>query len=309
MDADTPTTAPITREQQARLLRLATNASVAVALTLIAAKGLAWSATGAVSLLAALLDSVLDAAASLLNLFAVRYALAPADREHRFGHGKAESLAALGQAMLIIVSGLFLVRAAIARLADPQPVAAIDTGVAVLLFSIVATLGLVTLQRYVIRRTHSAAIRADALHYQVDLLSNGAVLVAIGLAHAGWHMADPLLALGIAVYLLLSTRAILAQALNELLDRELPEAQRQAIIAAGREHPQVLGVHDVRTRRSGRTEIVQMHIELDGSLPLDTAHGVAVEVEEAIKARLPNADIVIHQDPVGVREPRRWTQD
>jgi len=290
------------------LLRLATRASVTVAVLLIAAKAIAYASTGAVSILASLIDSSMDAVASLVNLLAVRYALVPADREHRFGHGKAEALAALGQCLLIILSSLYLASEAVGRLRDPQPVEAVGAGIVVMLISLAATAGLLLLLHYVVRRTHSAAIRADALHYRGDLLGNSAVLLALFLSQAGVQGADPVLALAIAVYLIASTRGILSQSLDELLDRELPAQQRDAIIATARAHPRVHGVHGVRTRRSGRNRIVQMHIELDDELPLREAHDIADEVEYAIRREHPGSDVVIHQDPVGLMETHPFTR-
>ena len=292
-------------QDEARLLRLATRASVAVALTLIVAKGAAWAGTGAVSLLASLIDSLMDAAASLLNLLAVRYALTPADREHRFGHGKAEALAALAQALLVIGSSVYLISEALGRLRQPQPLQSVDAGIVVMLLSLAATAGLLLLFRHVIRRTQSAAIRADALHYRGDLLGNTAVLAALLLSQAGWPGADPLFAIAIAVYLILCTRPILRQAFDELLDRELPAAERDAIIETARSQPQVQGVHGVRTRRSGR---LQMHIELDGGMTLSEAHRVADAVESAIGRAHPGTDVAIHQDPAGLQESHPWAQ-
>jgi ferrous-iron efflux pump FieF len=228
----------------------------------------------------------------------------PADHEHRFGHGKAESLAGLFQALFIVASSAFLIHEAVHRFIEPAPIAHAGLGVAVMVFSLVATTALVTFQRHVIRRTQSAAIKADSLHYQADLLGNAAVLLALLLAQWGWLTADPLLALCIAAYLLFATREIIGQALNELLDRELPEPQRLKILQAAGNHPRVLGVHDLRSRRSGRMVIIQLHIELDDDMPLVEAHRIADEVEAAIKAEIRGADVVIHQDPVGVVERR-----
>lgn len=301
--------APLPSDEQARLLRRATAASVSVAVILIVAKSAAYATTGAVSLLASLVDSLMDAAASLTNLLAVRYALVPADREHRFGHGKAESLAALGQALLILGSSAYLIWQAGLRLAAPKPPEAVAAGIAVMLFSLVATGGLLLLLRHTILRTQSAAIKADALHYRADLLGNSAVLAALWLAQLGVTWADPVLAIVIALYLIVSTREIISQALNELLDRELPESQRQAILASARAHPQVHDVHDMRTRSAGRIPFIQLHIELDGDLSLREAHRVAHEVETEIRRQQPDADVVIHQDPRGIDEPQRWVHD
>jgi ferrous-iron efflux pump FieF len=304
MPATTPQQKPIAPAEAARLLRLATSASVAVAVTLIMAKTLAYLQTGSVSILASLVDSLMDSGASLLNLFAVRYALAPADRKHRFGHGKAESISALAQSALIILSGIYLLVEALRRLQSPRELPTLELGIAVMLFTIVMTMALLALQGYVIRRTHSAAIRADALHYRTDLLTNSAVILALVLAHWGWTALDPLFAAGIAVYILLSARRIMGDAFNELLDRELPEPQRQLIHEAANRHPAVHGIHDLRTRSAGRVDFVELHLELDGDMPLRQAHQIADEVAAAIRRALPGADVVIHQDPAGLRERR-----
>jgi ferrous-iron efflux pump FieF len=246
----------------------------------------------------------MDSGASLLNLVAVRYALAPADRKHRFGHGKAESISALAQSALIILSGIYLLVEALRRLQSPRELPTLELGIAVMLFTIVMTLALLALQGYVIRRTHSAAIRADALHYRTDLLTNSAVILALVLAQWGWTGMDPLFAAGIAVYILLSARRIMADAFNELLDRELPEPQRQLIHETANRHPAVHGIHDLRTRSAGRVDFVELHLELDGDMPLRQAHHIADEVAAAIRRALPGADVVIHQDPAGLRERR-----
>jgi ferrous-iron efflux pump FieF len=292
-----------------RLLLLATRASVLTALVLIAGKAVAWLLTGSVSVLASLVDSMLDAAASIINLLAVRYALAPPDDEHRFGHGKAEALAGLGQATFIAGSSVFLVLQAVERLLHPQPLQDVTVAVAVMLFAIAATAILVQIQRYVIRHTHSTAIRADSLHYLTDLLTNLSTLLALGLAVFGWTGADPLFALGIAVYILYSAWQIGYEAVELLMDRELPTPDQERVYAIARSQPLVQGVHDVRTRRSGQTYFIQLHLEMDPTLPLVQAHAVADEVYLSLRSAFPNADVLIHEDPAGVEdiEHRQWT--
>lgn len=288
--------------EHARLLRLATNLSVTVAAILIVAKGYAWWQTDSVAVLASLVDSLMDAGASLLNLFAVRYALAPADASHRWGHGKAEAIAGLGQGVFIVASGLFLVSEAVQRLAHPEPLAAFSTGVAVMVLTIALTAGLVAVQGYVIKRTRSPAIRADSLHYRTDLLTNAAVLAALVLAQFGWSGTDPLFALGVAAYTLKAAWDIITDATSELLDQELPETKREQIIGIASAHPRVLGVHDLRTRSAGRVDFVELHLELDDHMPLMVAHQVSDDVEGAIMATLPQADVMIHLDPVSLAE-------
>jgi len=292
----------VSNEESVRLLRLATHLSVSVALVLIIAKGYAWWATDSVAILASLVDSLRDAGASLLNLFAVRYALTPADASHRWGHGKAEAIAGLGQGVFIVGSGLFLVTEAVSRLLYPAPVAAFSVGIGVMVLTITLTAALVAVQSYVIRRTRSAAIRADSLHYRADLFTNAAVLVALALAHFGWPGVDPLFALAVAGYTLKAAWDIIRDAVSELLDQELPEARRQEIIDIASAHPRVRGVHDLRTRSAGRVDFIELHLELDDHMPLMVAHEVSDAVEEAIIEAIPQADVMIHLDPVSLSE-------
>lgn len=282
-----------------RLLRLATYASVATATVLIAAKVTAWFATGSVSVLASLVDSIMDVGASLINLFAVRYSLMPADREHRFGHGKAEALAGLGQATFIAGSAIFLILHAVDRLVEPVAIEHVAEGSAVMGFAIVMTLALLSVQRYVIRRTGSTAIRADALHYATDLATNAATLLALLLAAYGFSGLDPVFGLAIAAYILYSASRIGRDAVNLLMDRELPEAEREEIKRVVDGTPGVLGIHGLRTWQSGQRKVIQMHLELDPDLPLADAHRIAVNVEQRLLEREPEADITIHQDPAG----------
>jgi len=282
----------------ARLLRLATWSSVVTACVLIVAKLLAWWVTGSVSLLASLVDSLMDAGASVINLFAVRYSLMPADDEHRFGHGKAESIAGLTQATFIGGSAAFLMLHAVERLQHPRPLEDVGVGIAVMAFSIAATLVLLGIQRHVIRRTRSTAIRADSLHYATDLATNLSIVVALVLASHGWPGLDPVFAIGIAVYIAYGAWRIGLEAFHQLMDRELPDAERAEIKRIALAHANVAGIHGLRTRRSGQSEQIQLHLELDGSMTLDRAHAIADAVEQAIRSAYPLADVLIHQDPV-----------
>ena len=294
-------------QESARLMRLATYASVSVALVLIAAKLVAWQVSGSVSLLATLVDSGLDALASLVNLFAVRHALSPADNEHRFGHGKAEALAGLGQAALITGSSLFLINESLQRMLAPVAMESFQLGMWVMVFSIVMTLLLLNFQRHVIRRTDSTAIRADALHYRTDLLVNASVLLALALSNWGWPGFDALFAMAIAFYILYSAWEIISHAFDHLMDRELPDEDREVIERTVLAHPEVRGFHDLRTRRSGTAAFVQMHIELDDDLSLLEAHRIADEVEVEVVRVCPGAEVIIHPDPLSVIgvEPRQ----
>ena len=301
----TASTRPAHSAEAARLMRLATYASVATAAVLIAVKLVAWLYTDSVSLLSTLIDSVLDALASLINLLAVRHALMPADREHRFGHGKAEPLAALGQATFISGSALFLVFEAGHRLFTPVPIAHTGFGIGVMVFAILATFVLTRLQAYVVRETGSIAIQADSLHYLGDLLVNGSVILALLLvSQLGWVWADPIFGLGIAAYILYNAWLIARGAYDMLMDRELPDEDRQQIKDIVNAHPAVIGLHDLRTRASGRDTFIQIHLELDGEMTLLRSHEIADEVEARLHEAFPGAEVIIHQDPHGVEEPR-----
>ncbi|EKN4774055.1 CDF family cation-efflux transporter FieF [Yersinia enterocolitica] len=286
--------------QYARLVKAAALSATVLASILLIIKIFAWWHTGSVSLLAALVDSLVDLAASLTNLFVVRYSLQPADEEHTFGHGKAESLAALAQSMFISGSALFLFLTGFQHLASPEPLQDPGLGIWVTLIALFSTLILVTFQRWVVRKTQSQAIRADMLHYQSDVMMNGAILIALALSWYGVHRADALFALGIGVYILYSALRMGYEAVQALLDRALPDDERQEIINIVTSWPGVIGAHDLRTRQSGPTRFIQLHLEMEDMLPLMEAHILADQVERALLHRFPGADILIHQDPTAV---------
>jgi ferrous-iron efflux pump FieF len=294
------TQASQSQEETAKLLRLATYASTSVAIVLIAAKLFAWAASDSVSLLATLIDSMLDAVASIINLVAVRHALTPADKEHRFGHGKAEALAGLSQSLFIAGSAGYLLIEAWQRVIQPSAVESVELGIFVMAISIVATMLLLAFQRHVIKKTNSTAIRADALHYRTDLMVNGSVIVALLLANAGWPGFDGLFAGAIAIYILFSARGIIVTSYDHLMDRELPDEDRQKIKALVMQHPKARGLHDLRSRHSGTMTFIQLHLELDGDLSLMAAHKISDEVERSIVNAFPGSEILIHIDPKSV---------
>jgi len=289
--------------QRAWLLRSATVASIAVALVLVLAKAWAWRMTGSVSVLSSLADSMLDVLASGLTFWAVRYSLSPADAEHRFGHGKSEGLAALVQGLIIAGSGFFVGREAIGRLMAPQPIERPEVGLLVIIASTFATVLLVGYQRYVGRRTRSLAINADAMHYTADILVNLSVGAAVVLtAWTGWRLMDPVVGLGVAAYILLGAFRMAAQSLDILLDREIPDDDRQRVRDIALAHPDVLGLHDMRTRLGGSHYIVQFHLDLPREISLWRSHEILDEVEERIRGEYPGCEIIIHADPQGIAE-------
>ena len=304
MDLATPVKAKTDRAlRNERLVRSATYASVSVATLLIAIKTGAYFTTNSVALLSSLIDSLLDIVASVVTLFAVRHAQTPADREHRFGHGKAEALAALAQSAFIIGSAVLLLFEAGNRLIHPRAIERPEIGMYVIGASILITLGLVGYQRWVVRQTDSMAINADSLHYRADLLLNAAVLVAIVLSGwLGWVYADPIFGALIAGYIAFNAWRIVREALDMLMDRELPSEDRANILAIANKHPEARHIHDLKTRRSGSTLFIQLHLEMDPDLSLLRAHEIADEVEAALQQAYPDAEIMIHQDPEGVEE-------
>jgi len=292
-------------DQVGALMKLATYASVAVATVLIVAKAAAWVLTDSVSMLSTLIDSLLDVGASLVNLVAVRHALEPADKEHRFGHGKAEALAGLAQAAFIAGSAMFLVVQAGERLVNPRYVVNTEIGHGVMVLAVVLTIALVAFQHYVVRKTGSIAITADSAHYQMDVLVNIGVIVSLLLvSELGFVWADPIFAIAIAGYIVWGAWQIGVAAMNMLMDRELPDADRQRIREIALAHPSVLGVHDLRTRSSGNQVFVQMHLEMNGDITLHDAHVISDQVEASIMKVFPSAEVLIHEDPEGINEQR-----
>ena len=284
-------------DKNASLLRLATSASVATAIVLIGIKFTAWFLTGSLSVLASLIDSFMDAIASVINLLAVRYSLKSADDDHSFGHGKAEALAGLGQSCFIAGSGLILIMHAAEKLTTPSTLQKVGVGISVMSISICVTVVLLAIQRYVIKKTKSTAIRADSVHYATDLLTNASTILALFLAGLGWQYADPVFSILIALIILRSAWTIGNDAVHLLMDKQLPEEMLVQILETARNNKFVQDVHDLRTRQSGQTPIIQLHLDLSGEMPLTEAHSVAKEVEKKLLNIFPNADIIIHQDP------------
>jgi ferrous-iron efflux pump FieF len=286
-------------------MRLASLASVGAALLLIALKFGAFLETGSVSLLSTLFDSALDAAASIVNLIAVRHALVPPDAEHRFGHGKAEPLASLVQVAFILGSSIVLLTEVVDHFVTPQQVTAPEVGIGVMVISLIVTGLLVLFQRHVVRSTGSIAIKSDQTHYASDFLVNGSVIVALVLsAYFDRWWIDPAMGLVIAIYIASSAIKVGKTALDMLMDREMDEADRTRIMEIARAHPQVLNLHDLRTRAAGRDRFIQFHLELDGALSLSDAHRISDAVETEVRAAFPGAEVIIHEDPAGVVEQR-----
>ncbi|MCE2987235.1 MAG: cation diffusion facilitator family transporter [Phenylobacterium sp.] len=291
-------------DRAAALTRGVTLMSVGVAALLVTAKAAAWLASGSVALLASLADSSLDLLASTLTFFAVRYAAVPPDDDHRFGHGKAEAFASLMQAGLVFASAALVGQEAIRSLLNPQPLEAGGWALAVMVLSTVMTFVLISAQTWVLKRTQSVAVSGDRAHYASDLASNMAALAGIGAsAWLGLAGLDGAAALLIAVLLLWGAIGVFREAAVQLMDQELPAADRARIVDLVTRDPRLTDVHQLRTRASGPYVHMQMHVDLDPLLTLEDAHRVIVEAERRLLEAFPMADILIHPDPRGLAEP------
>lgn len=285
------------KSSKAVLMKLASAASVSVAVILIGLKVFALAMTDSVAMLSSLIDSSLDAAASFLSFWAVRESLQPPDNLHRFGHGKMEPLAALAQAAFIIGSAVLLFFQSVNYFLRPRAVEHVDLGIGVMVVSIVLTLLLVSFQRYVIKKTNSVAIAADHAHYAGDIMMNLSVIASFWIgSYFDFEYADPIFALMISFYLIFSAWRILKTAIVQLSDAELPDTEKQKILKVVLSCPDVSGFHDLKTRAAGAQWFIQLHLELDPDFTLTKAHGVAKEVEKRLRQAFPNADVIIHQD-------------
>ena len=286
-----------------KFMRRAALASVSVSLFLVAIKAAAYFASNSVALLASLADSSLDLFTAALNMFAIHESLTPADAEHRFGHGKAEPLAGLAQGAFIAASAIFLVIQSVQRLMAPAPIEHSLEALIVMCVSIFAAILLILYERRVVAKTGSVAVTADAMHYFGDLVSNVGVVAAILLVSwLGWLRADPIIALLVALVLVISAWSVFRQSLDQLMDRELPDAERDRITAIVRRHPDVRALHELKTRQAGGAIFIQVHIELDPAMRLARAHAISDEVEKELCAAFPNAEVIIHQDPAGLEQ-------
>jgi ferrous-iron efflux pump FieF len=291
------------------LMRRAAFASLGVSIALVVLKAVAYLLTNSVAMLASLADSALDLFSSTLNLFAIRSSLTPADEDHRWGHGKAEPLAGLAQGAFIAGSATFLVIQAINRFVLPEPLDHPIAGLVVMGISIAATLVLVTYQRYVVKKTGSVAISSDRMHYASDLITNIGVVLAIGLTKwFGWKLADPVIALAIAAVLIASAWTVFLQSYHQLMDRELPDSDRDKIKAIVMRNSEVRNLHDLRTRGAGVHTFIQFHIELDPAISITRAHEISDAVEKSVCAEFPNSEVIIHQDPAGLERPAGLAQ-
>ncbi|WP_260597726.1 cation diffusion facilitator family transporter [Sphingomonas endolithica] len=275
-------------------------ASVAMAVFLLLLKGFAAWHTGSVAMLGSLADTALDLLASLVTLYGVKLAAEPADHDHRFGHGKAEALAALFQVMLITASAAGIAWRAILAFGETRPTQDAEFGIGVSVVAIIATVALLAYQRSIIRQTGSVAIMADNMHYQSDVLLNGSVILAMVLdQYVGWRGADPVMGIAIALWLAWGAFRASSNAIDQLMDKEWPEGERARFIEVAARQPGIKGIHDFRTRRSGSHDFAQFHMEVDRNLTMFAAHDIVETVEHALRRAYPKVEVLIHLDPEG----------
>jgi len=290
--------------ETAVLTRRITLLSVATALVLVVVKALAWLASDSVAMLASMADSGLDLVASLVTFFAVRYAVTPPDAEHRYGHGKMEAFASLVQAGLVFASAALIGQEAIGHLIRQQPVQNEGWAMAVMGVSLVLTAMLVLAQGRVLKQANSVAVSGDRAHYFSDFAANIAAMLGLGaVAVTGWTGYDALAGMAVAALLLWAAINVFRESSSQLMDRELSDEARQEIVRLATDAPQVLGVHQLRTRASGPYVHIQMHIDLDPDLSLEAAHNLVIAAESRVLGAFPAADIIIHPDPRGRAEP------
>jgi ferrous-iron efflux pump FieF len=282
------------------LVRLAAISATVTALILVIIKLYAWFATDASAMLASATDSMLDLFASMMNVIILRFALAPADQEHKFGHGKAESLAGLVQAAFVLGSAFLLMINGVERVITPKAIVQTEVGVWVSVIAIFFTLALVFIQKYVIAKTQSLAISADSLHYQSDLMLNLGVLAALLLSQDYWPRADGVFTLLVGAYLLYGAIKIVWLSVQHLMDHELSVEEVNKIKAIVAAHDNALGLHDLRTRQAGHQRFIQFHLELDDTLTLLAAHSIGEAIEREIEQALAPCEVFIHHDPSSV---------
>ncbi len=290
----------MTERSYANLVMWASKAAVCVASILVISKLYAWWLSGSSAMLASTTDSLLDVFASLCSFIMIRFSLTPADEEHRFGHGKAENLAALMQSSFILGSALLLIFHGVNRAIAPQPIEHSSFAIGISVLAIALTFALVCLQKYVISKTKSVAISADSMHYQSDLLLNAGVILALVLHQYNWPQADGVFTVLVGLFLLSGALKIIYHSVQDLMDRELSAQDLQSIRAVIRSHPEAIGFHELRTRQSGKMRFIQFHLELDDNLSLLQAHRISDEVERQLLAIFNDTEVFIHQDPQSV---------
>lgn len=296
----TPETTGAAYAEQTRLMKLATYASVTMASALIVMKLVAWWMSDSLAMLSSLTDSFFDVLTSIMNLIALRYALKPADDDHRFGHTRIEDIVGLAQCAFIVASMLIIMLQSFERISNPEPMEHSTLGIVVSLIAMVATGILVAFQTYVAKRTKSLIVAADRLHYVGDVLFNLGVIVALVLTSiSGWLWADPAMAILMALAIIYSSKDLGLRAYNNLMDKEMPEEEKAKIYEVLNAAKGIHGYHKLKTRYAGSRPFIQMHVEIDGKLIFNEAHDIIDDLERALESTFPGAEVIVHADPLG----------
>lgn len=296
----------MSREDNSRYALIAGAITISIAIALMVLKAIAWVQSDSAAVLASLVDSVMDVGVSAMNLLVIRFSLKPADEDHRYGHGKAEGIAALFQSAFITGVAIFLLLEAFSRFFNPGPVSSIDFSIGVMLVSMIMSVVIVTVQRFCMKKAPSLAVEADSAHYSSDVLVNaGAIATLLALRAGAPAIIDPVFAMLVFVYLVFTVRHIGQKAIDMLMDRELPPEVRQQIHGIILSHPQAYGVHDLRTRQIGMKWSISFDVEMDAKKSFQKIHEYARQIEKMIADAFPQAEVMIHMDPVGDRADSR----
>lgn len=295
-------------EKNLKLLKTAPLLSILVATIISAMKLYSWHYTDSASIMASLMDSLLDLSTSVINYFALRAALMPPDHNHRFGHNKIEDLAVFGQSIGFFASGIFTFYNSVQHILYPKPLEHIGVGIYVMVLSSILTIFLLMYQSYVIRRTKSSIVEVDRLHYTMDLMTNLMVIFSLYFS-AKYGAIDSLLGILIAFYIIYSSYGLFVRATKNLIDEEMNDEERDKIIAIIGNHKEVLGVHELKTRCGGSKLFIQFHLELDGKLSLFEAHNISDRIMTNILDSFPGAEITIHQDPAGLEHDAPYREE
>jgi cation diffusion facilitator family transporter len=290
-----------------RYLKLAPIFSVSAAVIIALVKSYSWYSTESASVLASLIDALLDLTTSVINLIALRVALEPPDHNHRFGHNKVEDLAVFAQSIAFFASGVLTIYNSFSHIVSPRAIENTDIGIYAMVVSSIITLLLVMYQTFVIRKTRSSIIEADRLHYFTDLLSNILVIVSLYWSAKYWYL-DPIMGAIIGLYILRGSYGLFVRAVRNLVDEEMNDNERKKIIAIISNHEEVLGIHELKTRGAGTKSFIQFHLELNGSMTLFEAHEISDRIMYDIVEKFPNAEVTIHQDPEGLEENQPYSE-
>lgn len=290
-------------DKKQNLMKLSTYITVIGVSLIILIKTFGFFATNSVTILASLIDSLLDVCVSIMNLLAVHYSIMPADRDHRFGHSKVEDIAVFCQAVFFILSGIFLIYISTEKFFSGSVANDNNLGIEIMVWSMLLTLAIVAFQYYVVKKTKSQVIEVDSLHYFSDFLSNFSAIIGIAIV-TYWNMPifDNITAVLIAIYIIYNATKLFRRSFNNLMDHELNDEEKQIIIDVLKSHKIVKGFHDLKTRYAGTKPFIQVHLELDPNMTIKQAHVVSCEIEQSILKNFPNAEVIIHQDPEGIEE-------